>query len=122
MRRRRRPRSEVRDLPKPNNPSDLAVRRVARSHLVVRDDVRQPCDMAALRAYVRNGRVVVDEPVDLPDGTPLEVDLRPLDADNDVPPGDRNQVLRAIDEGLAAARRGEHVDAEEFVNELLSER
>jgi predicted transcriptional regulator len=30
-------------------------------------------------------------------------------------------LLQAIDEGLAAARRGEHVDAEEFVNELRTE-
>ena len=77
--------------------------------------------MAALRAHVRNGRVVLDEPVDLPDGTTLEVDLRPADADDGIPPEERKQVLRAIDEGLAAARRGEHVDAEEFVNELLAE-
>ena len=77
--------------------------------------------MAALRAHVRNGRVVLDEPVDLPDGTTLEVDLRPADGDDGIPPEERKQVLRAIDEGLAAARRGEHVDAEEFVNELLAE-
>jgi len=77
--------------------------------------------MAALRAHVRNGRVVLDEPVDLPDGTTLEVDLRQAGADEGIPPEDRKQVLRAIDEGLAAARRGEHVDAEEFVNELIAE-
>jgi hypothetical protein len=77
--------------------------------------------MAALRAHVRNGRVILDEPVDLPDGTTLEVDLRPADADDGIPPGERKQVLRAIDEGLAAARRGEHVDAEELANELLAE-
>ena len=77
--------------------------------------------MAALRAYLRNGRVVVDEPVDLPDGTALEVDLRPADVDDGIPPEERKRVLQAIDEGLAAAPRGEHVDAEAFVNELLAE-
>ncbi len=77
--------------------------------------------MAALRGHVQNGRVVVDEPVDLPDGTALEVDLRPADGDDGIPPEERKQVLQAIDEGLAAAHRGEHVDAEEFVNELLAE-
>jgi len=84
--------------------------------------------MTAPRAHVRNGRVVLDaraargvEPVDLPAGTTLEVDLRSADGDDGIPPEERKQVLRAIDEGLAAARRGEHVDAEEFVNGLLAE-
>ena len=65
--------------------------------------------------------VVVDEPVDLPEGTALEVDLRAADARDGIGPEERTQVLQAIDEGLAAARRGEHVDAEAFVNELLAE-
>jgi hypothetical protein len=77
--------------------------------------------MAALRAHVQNGRVVVDDSVDLPDGTALEVDLRPADVDDGIPAEERKRVLQAIDQGLAAARRGEHVDAEEFVNELLAE-
>jgi hypothetical protein len=77
--------------------------------------------MAALRAHVRNGRVVLDEAVDLPDGTAFEVDPRPADVDDGIPPEERKRVLQAIDEGLVAARRGEHVDAEEFVNELLAE-
>jgi hypothetical protein len=77
--------------------------------------------MAALRAHIQNGRVVIDQPVDLPEGTALEVDLRPVGTDDGIPPEERKQVLQAIDEGLAAARRGEHVDAEEFVNELLAE-
>ena len=77
--------------------------------------------MAALRAHVRNGRIVLDEPVDLPDGTTLEVDLRAADGDDGIPLEERTQVLRSIDEGLAAARRGEHADAEEFVNKLLAE-
>jgi predicted transcriptional regulator len=44
-----------------------------------------------------------------------------VDANDGIPPEERKQVLQAIDEGLAAARRGEHVDAEEFANELLAE-
>jgi hypothetical protein len=77
--------------------------------------------MAALRAHVLNGRVVVDDAVDLPDGTALEVDLRPAEVSDGIPPEERKRVLQAIDEGVAAARRGEHVDAEEFVKELLAE-
>jgi hypothetical protein len=29
--------------------------------------------MATLRGHVENGRIVVDEPVDLPDGTEVEI-------------------------------------------------
>ena len=39
--------------------------------------------MIRVRARVRNGRLVVDEPTDLPDGTELE--LVPLDVDLDGP-------------------------------------
>lgn len=75
--------------------------------------------MNALKAHVENGRIIVDEPTDLPDGTvlhvvPLSVDDPELDAE------ERERILRAIDAGQAAARRGEHVDAEEFVAELLA--
>jgi len=34
-----------------------------------------------VRGQIRNGTVVLSEPVKLPDGTDVEVELRPLDAD-----------------------------------------
>jgi hypothetical protein len=78
--------------------------------------------MTALKAHVENGRVVLDERVDLPEGAALEVDgLRVLEPDDGIPAEERQRILRAIDEGLLAARRGEHVDADEFINELLVE-
>jgi hypothetical protein len=78
--------------------------------------------MNALKAHVENGRVVLYERVDLPEGMKLEVDgLRVANAADGIAPEDRQKILRAIDEGVTAARRGEHVDAEEFIDELLAE-
>jgi predicted alpha/beta hydrolase family esterase len=76
--------------------------------------------MNALKAHVENGRIIVDEPTDLPDGTVLRV--VPLSADDpELDAEERERILRAIDAGQAAARRGEHVNAEEFVDELLAQ-
>jgi len=75
-----------------------------------------------VESRVENGRVVLDEHVDLAEGAALEVDgLRVVDPDDGIPAGERQRILRAMDEGLLAARRGEHVDADEFINELLVE-
>src|SRR5437762_2001562 len=68
--------------------------------------------MNALKAHVENGRIIVDEPTDLPDGTTLHV--VPIKDDPELDAEERERILRAIDEGQAAAGRGEHVDAEEF--------
>lgn len=78
--------------------------------------------MSALRAHVeKNGRVVLDEPMDLPEGAKVEIEgLRVVD-DDGIPAEERPKVLQAIEEGLSAARRGEHVDADEFIDELLAE-
>lgn len=63
--------------------------------------------MQAYRAKVRNGRLVLDEPTDLPEGS--EMDL--VSADDHV---ERLRVLAAIEAGLAdgaAGRVVEHEDA-----------
>ena len=78
-----------------------------------------------LKAHVQNGRLVLDEPTDLPEGE--VVYLRPTDAAVEVaaPEFDEQEQARldrALDEGIAAARAGDHVDAEGFVNELLTRR
>ena len=66
--------------------------------------------MQALKAQVRNGRITVEEPVDLPDG---EVYLTLLDADDDLDDEERAARERAIDRGLADAQAGRVVDASE---------
>jgi hypothetical protein len=73
--------------------------------------------MQPLKARVKDGRLVLDDPAtDLPDGEVIY--LRPVEAE--VGEGDgfeddeRAALLRTLDDGIAAARRGEHGDAEEF--------
>jgi len=75
--------------------------------------------MQPLRAHVRNGRLVLDEPTDLPEGE--VVYLQPADdADDGLDVEERRALHHALDEGIAAARAGEHVDAEDFMRELLA--
>jgi hypothetical protein len=78
--------------------------------------------MSVLKAHVeKNGRVVLDDPMDLPEGATVEIQGLRVVEDDGIPAEERQKILQAIDEGLAAARRGDHVDADEFINELLAE-
>jgi hypothetical protein len=74
--------------------------------------------MRALKAKVRGGRLVVDEPADLPEGT--EVELRLVGPEDEFSPEERARLDAALDAGIAAARSGDHVDAEEFIKGLLA--
>jgi hypothetical protein len=73
--------------------------------------------MKAVKAHVRGGRVVLDEPTDLPEGT--EVELTVVEED-DLDPEERKRLHEALDAGIAAGRSGDHVDAEEVTRELLA--
>jgi hypothetical protein len=75
--------------------------------------------MKALKAHVRGGLLVVDEPTNLPEGT--EVELLAVD-DDDFSPEERARLLRAIEEGAEAIERGQVVDGIAFANELLARR
>jgi hypothetical protein len=71
-----------------------------------------------IKARVRAGRLVVDEPTELPEGT--EVELLPLDPGDWLDDADRaalHQALRESDADVAADRL---VDAEEILRELRS--
>jgi hypothetical protein len=71
-----------------------------------------------IKARVHGGRLVVDEPCDLPDGT--EVELLPLDPGDWLDETDRaalHEALRASDADVAAGRL---VDAEAILKELRS--
>jgi hypothetical protein len=77
--------------------------------------------MQALKAQVRNGRLVLDEPTNLPEGE--VVYLQPIDGaavDDELDDEERAALQQALDEGIAAARAGDHTDAEEFAQELLA--
>ena len=72
--------------------------------------------MRALKAHVKGGRLVLDEPTELPEGTEVELTI----LDDDLEPEERERLHRALDAGIAAGRAGDHVDAEEFIRELLA--
>lgn len=71
--------------------------------------------MERLIARVRNGRLVLDEPTDLPDGTELE--LEPVD-DLELTPEERARLNAAIETGLAQIERGEGIPAEDVIRRL----
>jgi hypothetical protein len=75
-------------------------------------------DAMTLKARVKGGRLVVDEPTDLPEGT--EVELLPLDPGDWLDEDDRaalHQALKDSDEDIKAGRL---VDAEVILRELRS--
>lgn len=71
-----------------------------------------------LKARVRGGRLVVDEPTDLPDGT--EVDLLPLDPGDWLDEADRAALHAALRDSDADIEAGRLVDAAEILKELRS--
>jgi hypothetical protein len=76
--------------------------------------------MQALKAHVRSGRIVVDDPTDLPEGTEVRLVL-PDDGD-DLDDDDREALHRALARGSADIAAGRTVDALEFLNALDARR
>ena len=71
-----------------------------------------------LRARVRAGRLVVDEPTDLPEGT--EIELLALDPGDWLDETDRAALHRALRESDADVSAGRLVGAEEVLKGLRS--
>ena len=71
-----------------------------------------------VKTHVREGRLVVDEPTDLPEGT--EIDLLPLDPGDWLDEADRAALHEALRESDADVAAGRLVDAEEILKELRS--
>jgi hypothetical protein len=77
--------------------------------------------MQPLKAHVENGQVILDEPTDLPDGTPLNVtvsnDVETIDS---MDPQERAEFLSALDEAIADEEAGRMVDGIVFAQQLLA--
>lgn len=71
-----------------------------------------------MHALVKNGRLTLDEPTDLPEGTvvPLEI----ADDWDDLDDGERAALHEAIREGFEDAKAGRTIDAEQWAAELRS--
>ncbi len=74
--------------------------------------------MQPLKAVVKNGRLVVDEPTALPEGT--EIELVPVDDDFDAE--ERARLLAAIDDGIEDFERGDHMDGFELIAQMRAKR
>ena len=64
--------------------------------------------MPTVRARVKNGRLVLDEPTDLPEGT--EVELEPVG--DDLEPEDRARLHAALDAADDELRAGKAIPGE----------
>lgn len=73
-----------------------------------------------LRAHVANGRLVVDESVDLPDGA--EVQIAVVDGGDQLDDEDRARLHAAIEQAQDELDRGEGILAAEFLADLRSRR
>jgi hypothetical protein len=68
--------------------------------------------MTTVRAHVQNGTVVLDEPLNLPDGTPVTVSVsNDVDALADMDPDERAKLEASIEEGYADFESGDFEDA-----------
>ena len=68
-----------------------------------------------LKARVRNGRLVLDEPTDLPEG--IEVELVFADGE-ELDPEERRELESALQDGIADIDAGRTVDARVFTAKL----
>lgn len=68
-------------------------------------------------AHVANGRIVVDEPVDLPEGAEVQVYLHDSAADP-MSREERAALERALERSLVQADAGDLIDADEVLSEL----
>ena len=77
--------------------------------------------MQAMKARVKNGRLVLDEPTDLPEGE--EVELVPLDdvlanGGDYLDDEERERLHRSIERGLEDVKAGRTVEARKVIDEL----
>jgi hypothetical protein len=71
-----------------------------------------------MRALVKNGRLTLDEPTDLPDGTVVPIEI--ADDWDDLDDEERAALHEAIREGFEDAKTGRTIDAEQWAAELRS--
>jgi hypothetical protein len=73
--------------------------------------------MQPLKAHVHNGRLVLDEPTDLPEGA--EVNLAIVDED-EMGEEERARLHAALERSMAQAKAGKLIDGDEVIGRLLA--
>jgi hypothetical protein len=76
--------------------------------------------MLGFKAVVRNGRLVMDEPTELPEGT--ELALTVLDEGDDLDDADRARLHESLRRSMAQAKAGKLIDGDEVIGRLLARR
>jgi hypothetical protein len=76
--------------------------------------------MQPVKAQVRNGRLVVDEPTDLPEGKVLY--LVPMDERDELEDDERDELYRELDASIDEARAGMLIDGGEVLAEIRARR
>jgi hypothetical protein len=76
--------------------------------------------MQGLRAVVRNGRLVMDEPTELPEGT--ELTLTVLDEGDDLDDADRARLHESLRRSMTQAKAGRLIDGDKVIDRLLARR
>ena len=81
--------------------------------------------MQSLKAHVKNGRLLLDEPTDLPEGEVIE--LMPVDealanGGDDFDAEERERLHESLREGIRQMKAGETIDAAEAMAELRAHR
>ncbi|AUX46623.1 hypothetical protein SOCE26_081290 [Sorangium cellulosum] len=71
--------------------------------------------MLALKASVRNGRLVLDEPTELPEGAVVDLVAIGADVLDDLGGEEREALHEALAEGIAQDEAGDTVDADEVL-------
>jgi hypothetical protein len=72
--------------------------------------------MQALKAHVKNGRLVLDEPTDLPEGA--EVTLSIMDDEDDLTDEERAELRAELQASVAEMKAGKGIDADVVLAEL----
>jgi predicted DNA-binding antitoxin AbrB/MazE fold protein len=85
----------------------------------------QPLKSDILQAVVKNGRLVLDEPTDLPEGEVVElvlVDAHLNDGTDGLDDEERARLDESLRESIEQVRNGEAIDAAEALAELRAHR
>jgi hypothetical protein len=106
------------------DPNGFRARLQRRDDFMGRFDAHHPRyhHVMVVRAHVRKGRLVVDEPTDLPDGAEVTLELVEDVLASELEPEERERLEASIETARAQAERGEGIDGAAFIARLRAGR
>jgi hypothetical protein len=78
--------------------------------------------MMTLKAHVKSGQLVLDEPAELPEGAEADVIIHGADQHDEMDAEERAELLRSIDEGLADVDAGRVHELKDVIASLRMRR